>query len=145
MKKLACVGVMLLLCLSACGEKNAEEQIRRGLAEIQEAVEDKNNAGVRKHLSEYFRAGKDGVYTMGKKDVRAALAGYFLRHKNITVKLTKIEIELNQNDEKSAKMKALALILGAENLLPDNADLIRVEGEWVEEAGEWRLKSFGWH
>ncbi len=68
---------------------------------------------------------------------------YFRRHRNLSVTLTNLEIDMAA-DEEGAQVRAVALVTGAESLLPDAANLYRVESDWHQVGDHWRFYRISW-
>lgn len=130
----------MLLLLAACGGAGPEEEIRENIAFMQEAVEARESGAAVKYLAEHF-AGAHGV---DKQALRRILIAQFMRHQNINVAITKLDISVNEYNPVTARMSAVVLVTGAEGLLPRDGELINVSGDWELHEGEWLLVSAHW-
>ena len=142
--------VSLLICMTlfamvSCTNRSDEHQIHSNIATMVESLNAKNNAGVRKYLSEFFLGGERGRSKIGKADARKLLTGYFLRYKNVHVAVSDVSVKLDALDNHRAQMTATVLLAGAENLLPDSAGRYSLVGTWENEEGAWRLIVLEWY
>jgi hypothetical protein len=134
------LGVLGILLLAGCGGKGPEAEIRANIASMQQAVEAKESGAAVEYLAEHFT----GSHGLDKQGLRRILMAHFLRHKNINVAITRLDITVNEYNPVSARMEAVVAVTGAEGLLPRAGDLINVGGDWELHEGEWLLVSAEW-
>src|SRR5688572_19419890 len=125
-------SLCLLLFLAACGGAGPEAEIRENIAFMQDAVEAKDSGAVVRYLAEHF----SGTHGIDKRDLRRMLMAHFMRHKNINVAITRLDIIVNEYNPVTAQMNAVVIVTGAEGLLPQNGEMINVSGDWELHAGE---------
>lgn len=130
----------LILLLAACGGAGPEAEIRANIASMQEAVEARESGGAVKYLAEHFT----GSHGADKQALRRILMAQFLRHQNINVAITRLDISVNEYNPVTARMNAVVLLTGADGLLPRDGELINVSGDWELHEGEWLLVSAQW-
>ncbi|MEM7280695.1 MAG: hypothetical protein AAF438_03540 [Pseudomonadota bacterium] len=134
-------GLLLLsLLLTACAKPPAEEIIREHMDGIQQAVEAKKSRDVLQFLKEDFL----GNNHVDKLEVRRILVAQFLRHNNISVVFSSLDVEYRPELPYRATMTGLVAVTGAENLLPDDGRLLSIDGTWGLVEDEWRLETLNW-
>lgn len=130
----------MILLLTACGGAGPEQEIRENIASMQEAVEARESGAAVKYLAEHFT----GAHGVDKQGLRRILIAQFMRHQNINVAITKLDISVNEYNPVTARMSAVVLLTGAEGLLPRDGELINVSGDWELHEGEWLLVTAQW-
>lgn len=130
----------MILLLAACGGAGPEAEIRENIASMQQAVEARESGAAVEYLAEHFT----GAHGVDKQGLRRILMAQFMRHKNIRVTITNLDISVNEYNPVTASMSAVVLVTGAEGLLPRDGDLINVSGDWELHEGEWLLVSAHW-
>jgi hypothetical protein len=133
-------GLVYLLLLAGCGSEGPEAEIRANIASMQQAVEAKESGAAVEYLAEHFA----GSHGLDKQGLRRILMAHFLRHRKISVALTRLDISVNEYNPVSAQMEAVVAVSGAQGLLPQDGDLISVSGDWELHEGEWLLVSAHW-
>ena len=128
------------MLLSSCSKTPPVEAIENNLAVIQAAIEAKNNGDVMEHILDSFR----GNEHLDKTNLRKLLAAHFLRHKNINVVVTTMQVEHNPKSPFYAYMHGLVAITGAEHLLPEDGRIFKVSGQWELHDGDWLLAKLDW-
>ena len=142
-----CQNLNLLLCtlltvfaISACTRPPAEEAIRIVIAEIESAVEEKNSRAITRHLSQDFIAND----SMDKHQLRQYLAMHFLGQNNISVVITRLDIEHSESNPYYATMNAVAAVTGAERFIPDDGRLVSITADWQYQDKNWVITRVNW-
>lgn len=135
---------VLMLCCSCSGDADPETEIRQAVAELQQALESGNNADFRQHLAESFLGGHEGRRDIDRDEVRAMLAGYFLRYRNIGVVIPTLQVEVDEYEPSLAYMRGTAGLSGGNARLPETAKLYTFEGQWRYLDSRWQLIQFSW-
>lgn len=130
----------LLLLLASCGTSDPETAIRANIAATQKAVEAKESGKAVRYLADDF----SGTAGIDKRGVQRILLAQFIQHKNINVAITRLDITVNEHNPVTARMEAVVIVTGAEDLLPQNGELLNVTGDWELHDGEWLLVSAQW-
>ena len=142
MKKiLPIVTVSLTLLLTACFSPPAEdtEIIAATIRELAEAAQERNTRRVNRHISEDFELTLGGQ-EMSRDDTRRMMTAIFMRHRNITVVLTNVQVEIDPGSSRRAQARFNALVTGGSGgILPETAQLYRVESDWELTNGDWML------
>jgi hypothetical protein len=66
---------------------------------------------------------------------------YFRQNPRISITVYDQDIRL---DGEQADVSLKALLLGAQQLLPERAQRVEVEMRWRKQAGEWKLSRLRW-
>ena len=133
------------LLLGACSSpEDPEQQIRDNIAAMQTALAERDNSGFREHLAESFIGAGRAQRTMYKDDVQKMLAGYFLRYKEIKILVTLLSVELDEVQPGLATTNATVALAGGQRGMPDSARLYKVNGQWQNFDGEWKMTRFEW-
>jgi len=134
------VSIVLLLLQQGCGSPPAEQAIRDTIDKIEQGLEDKSSRAVSSHLSESFTIDQ----RTDKKGARAMLAGYFLRYKTIELVLTNLEVTVNERDPRRASSVSTAVLLGAQNQLPERGQVYKLTAQWQLQGSDWLLVELSW-
>lgn len=137
---LSVTTLAFLVFAGACSRTPPEEAILSNIKSMQQAAENKEARGAVKYLADNF-SGNRGI---DKTGLRRILAGVFLRHQNINVAITRMDIEVKTEDPFSAIMNGVVILTGAENILPQDGRVYKVTGEWQLQDDEWILVRAQW-
>ncbi len=130
--------LVLVAVLSAgCSRPPPEEALRETIAAMAAAAEARDADALAEHVAVDF-AGPGG---MDRDGLRRTAALIWLRSRAVGVTLGPLEVEVTGEH---ARAGFSAATRGGEGLLPDSANLYRVETAWRIEGGEWRLISAEW-
>ena len=138
------LAASLVFILSACGKTPPEEAIGKNMDELQLAIQEKDNGGVRGYLSSQFRGFGERGTQLDVNNVRQYLAGIFLRYRNINVLISNTRIAVEEYDPFRATSTSSVVVTGAEGLIPDTARVYQVKGSWALEDDEWKLLEVSW-
>ncbi len=130
--------MLALLAGIGCRKTPPEEAIRAAIGQLQAAAEARDMGAVLDPVAEDF-VGPQG---MDRKAFRQTLALVSLRNEKIGVDLGPMEVALF-GDRATASF-TVATRGGSGGLLPDRAQVYRVETGWRLEGGEWKLISAKW-
>lgn len=138
--------VLSVFLISGCSHPPSEEGLRTNVAEIQQAISERNNGDVMQHVSTLFSgrsevAGGSG-YRLDRKGLRKLLTGYFLRYQQLEVVITSMEVEIHDGVE--ATVSGKALLLGMNNILPEDGRVFNFDSTWLVEEGDWRVVELTW-
>jgi hypothetical protein len=135
----AAIAVIFFM-LAACDKTPPEEAILANIKASQKAVENRDAGDAVKYLADNF----SGNRGMDKQELRRMLAVIFLRHKNINVVITRMDIKINEYDPSTATMEGVVVATGADRLLPSDGRIFKVNGDWVLQNDEWKLAKISW-
>lgn len=134
------LGLLIWFGMVSCTETPAEEAIRANIKSMQQAAEDKSPRKAVEFLADNF-TGNQGI---DKTGLRRLMAVIFLKHQNINVVISRLDIEVNQQDPYSAGMSAVVIVSGAQNILPQDGRIYQITGEWQYIDGDWMLVHALW-
>jgi len=132
------VVVLALLLLCGCKHPAPEEALRRNIAEMQEAVSDRDAGALSDGIAPDF-IGPNG---MGREDAGRLARVIFLRNKHVGVTLGPLDVAMREGGA-TVKFTA-ALTGGGGGLLPDNGQVYDVTTTWRQDGDEWVLLSADW-
>lgn len=138
-------ALSLLLLLSACTEPvGPEAQIRANIMAMETALAERSNGDFMQHLSASFSGGRSGQEAFDREGAQKMLALYFLRYRNIEVLVSQVDVEIDLYQPALAQATASVALAGGERLIPSSAGLYRVETQWQDFDGEWKLVQLRW-
>jgi len=134
------LSVVLLALLVLCGCKRAapEEALRRNIAQMQEAVSERDAGALSDGIAPDF-IGPNG---MGREDAGRLARVVFLRNKHVGVTLGPLDVAMREGGA-TVKFTA-ALTGGAGGLLPESGQVYDVTTGWRMADGEWKLVTAEW-
>jgi ketosteroid isomerase-like protein len=133
------VALLLAMLLIGCRKTPPEEAIRAAIGQMQTAAESRDVGAILEPIAEDF-AGPGG---MDRKAFRQYVALVSLRNEKVGVDLGPMEVKLF-GDRATATFTAAARGGSAGGLLPDQAQVYRVDTAWRLDEGEWKLISATW-
>lgn len=130
--------VVLLGAATACSRPPPEERLRTALADMQQALEDREPARFMEHVAADF-VGNAGV---DRDALQQMVRGQLLLNQRIDLVLGPAEVELRED---GASVGFSALVAGGGGrLLPERGGAWQVTTGWREEDGRWRLHYARW-
>lgn len=135
------IGTLLwagLLLLAACGRTPPEEQLRKAVAGLEQAIEARDASQLDERLAEDFA----GVEGMDREQARRMAQLMFLRHPKVGVSTGPLTIQVQGA---RASVEFVASVSGGSGaMLPDAMQMYRVQTGWRQHGSEWRLVSAQW-
>jgi len=142
-RSVSLVGVVWVIV--ACSHPAPEDGIREAVEQIETALAEHDNAGIREHLTADFLGGPEAdAHRLDRRGVQRLLAAYFLRYKNIGVVVTAIQVKPLAHDPNQAWSEATVVLTGAEGVIPDTGRAYSVRGLWQYSDGVWELARLTW-
>ena len=132
------VWLVLALVLAACGGDDPAAALKRGIGEMERAVEARKPNEFLQHVTEDF-TGNDGQ--VDKRVLHGLLVSQLLGDQNVTVTLGPLDVHLHDADH--ATVKVSALVLGG-RWLPERGQTLMIKSGWKREGGEWRCYVANW-
>lgn len=146
MKKLAILGLSLLLMACGGDDGSPEAQIKAIIADMEAAAEARNRRGVSERISEDFSSPEGG----SKKEVNNLIRAYLLRNQSINIVTVIHAMQAISSQEYrvdlSAFMAAKSVDLNSEAGRL-KADRHRFNLTFVDDSGkgDWKLRSATWN
>lgn len=134
----AWMACAMALMLAGCARPAPEEALRAAVGEVHGAIEGRDAAALRRHLSADFI----GPHGMDRDQARRTAAVYMLRHEKVLFTLGPLDVDL-QDSHATVRFTA-ALTGGSGFLVPERGNVYKVETGWRLEGADWRLTSARW-
>lgn len=126
--------------LFSCSKSAPEEAIMANIKSMQQGLEERSLS----QSLEFVAVNFVGSHGLDKAALQRILVGQFLRHQNITVLITRLEVTVHPSDPYSAKMEGVVAATGAERFLPQDGRVYKVRGDWQLLDDEWMLVRLEW-
>jgi hypothetical protein len=130
-----------LAAMSGCHKKTEEDKVKEVITDIQAASEAKDIGKIVKSISKTYHDPRGNDYN----SIKAALLGYFFRHRKIHVYLTNMEVSVQGA---SAKAAFQAVFSGGKSgsggMLPEELGVYSFEVSFLKESGRWMVASANW-
>lgn len=137
---LSVILVCIAQLLSGCDKAPDIEKIEQNLADMQEAVENKEFTAIREHLHESFIA-NDRLDTT---EVKRLLQMYSFRHQSIDVAVLASETMMDPTYSDRAETTASVVVTGSSGLLPSDGSARTVKIEWIKQSADWKVIKAEW-
>jgi ketosteroid isomerase-like protein len=136
----AIAGALLAVALFAagCGRSDPEQELRKTIAAMARAVEQREPANFLDTVADDF-ARESGAF--GKQDARRVLAGAYMRNEKITVSAIVTDVRV-EGDRASARVKVFAT--GGAGLMPERGQTWDFDSAWRREKGRWKVFNAEW-
>jgi hypothetical protein len=126
-----------LLILVGCGKRDDANRIAEAIVDMQQGIEQKQANVISAHLAPDFQATGE----QGAANIQVLMPYYFRQHRHISVYVRNQEIRVTGD---RADVTLEALLLGRENLLPDQGQRFLVAMRWGKINDEWKLNRLKW-
>ncbi|MBI5886196.1 MAG: hypothetical protein HZB85_06400 [Deltaproteobacteria bacterium] len=139
--------IILVLCagiVAACSKPKTDvDFVKDAITQAAKAAEDKDVAGVMKHISKDFRTDDGG----DRNTVKGILVGQLLNEGSISIFIREMDVEVT--GDKAAAHLRLVMTRGAPvkslaDVPRDAADAYRFEMIFRKEDGSWRAVTAAW-
>jgi len=132
----------LLLCvaflmLAGCDKRDDAKRIADAIAVMQQGIEQKQAKVIAARLTQDFQATGE----QGTTNIQVLMPYYFRQHRHISVFISNQEIRVTGD---RADVTLEALLLGGENLLPDQGQRYAVAMRWRKLNDDWKLNRLKW-
>jgi hypothetical protein len=131
------LALMLCSLLAACAEEPAEQQLRRQLQTMQDAIENKQAGDFLDIVADEYRDKQGG----NKQSLKKLMLFHMLRNRKIGVYLANVQVEVTGQ---TAEITMQAGLTGGQGILPDRARLYKVITRWRYTSGDWLLYYAEW-
>jgi len=137
--------LLLTLSITACSRySEPEAQIAANVQAMETALDERDRGDFMRHLARSFTGRNPNGGSMSREEAEKMLMLYFLRYRKVGVLVTQLEIEIDLYEPNLATTSAAVVLSGGEQLLPDSAGLYRVNGQWQNYDGDWKLTRLDW-
>lgn len=124
----------------ACGRTPDEELIAQHVADMREAVENKDFTEISGHLHPEFTANNH----MDTEEVKRLLQVYSLQHRKIGITIVDSATTMDPVYPDRAETTLSVVVTGSSGLLPSDGSVRRVTLTWVNESGDWQVGRASW-
>ena len=111
---------------------------------MEEALAERDNGAFMDHLAASFSGGRAGEENLDRDAAQRLLVLYFLRYRNIELLVSQVDVAVDLYEPALAASSARVALAGGAQRLPDSAGLYRVEGQWQNFDGRWKLTRLTW-
>lgn len=136
--------LLIFLCgwlLVSCSRTDPQVELDNTVSQLQTALEAKNANDVLDLLYPGFYAQQP---SNNADWVKQTMTVMFFRYKNIKIIALKKQNTIDPNQSDRALTEAEVTVTGAEGLIPNRADFYRVQMEWRQVDGKWKLYRMHW-
>lgn len=127
-----------LAMMAGCSRTPPEQELRRAVADLEQAIESRDVSRLVDGLSEDFA----GVEGMDRQQARRLAQGMFLRHPTISINTGPMTIQVQ---DQRASIEFVASVAGGSGaMLPDSMQMYRVKTGWRREGSQWLLVGAQW-
>jgi len=144
-RSLAIVLLLALGCMhSACHKETEEDKVRKVVAAMQTATEEKKIMAVQEHVSRSYRDPQGNDF----EAIKGLFNFYFFRHRTVGVFIPSLEVSVN-GPSATAKFHAVLTAKGIDGesaslLLPDALGAYNFDVSFRQEEGAWKIVSAKW-
>ncbi len=133
----------LFLSLPACQKENEQDRVKKIIATVQKAAEEKDIRKIINNLSRNYRDSKGNDYD----GIKGLLLAYFFRHQKIHVFIP--DIEVNIEDSRARAVFQAVLTGGSKtetvtDIFPESLGMYAFEVSLIKESGDWKVISAQW-
>jgi hypothetical protein len=134
----------LLVLIPVCYLETEQDRVRKVIATIQKAAEEKDIRKVVNSLSKTYSDPQGFTYDT----IKGLLLGYFFRHQNIHVYITNLDVTV---DDSVGRAVFQAVLSGgnktgsATDILPEALGMYAFDASFKKEDGEWKVSSAKWN
>lgn len=132
-----------VLLLSACHKPTEEDKVRKVVADIQKAAEEKSIRTILDRVSKTYRDPQGNDY----EGVKGLLAFYFFRHQSVSVFLPSLDVTVTDTAARAVFQAVLTGRGGGESAAPVFPEALGVydfDVAFAKEEGGWKVTSAVW-
>ena len=131
------LALTLLLGLAGCGPSSPDARLNQAIADFQNAIEERDRSAVLALLHPEFTAQDEYDSEWAERTLQLM----FLRNQRIGVLVTSQQTDIDPGYPERADSSALT---GAERFIPNSAGQYDLTLVWLDDDGEWLLRSLDW-
>jgi len=128
---------------AACNKETEEDRVRKVIAGMQKAVEEKQVTAVLEHVSRSYQDPQGNNYD----GIKGIFAFYFLRHRAVSVSIPSLDITVTNDMARVVFQAILAGREGGESagaILPDALGVYQFNVVLRKEGDAWKVLSATW-
>jgi hypothetical protein len=145
MKKGLFIVVVFGLCISmpACPKESEQDRVKKAIAAVQKAAEEKDIRKIIDSLSKSYRDPEGNDYN----SIKGLLLAYFFRHQKIHVFIPDIAVNI---EDSHARAVFQAVLTGGSkteavtDIFPESMGMYEFDVSLAKEFGDWKVTSAQW-
>jgi len=139
----AIIICLVVLALAGCQKESEQDKIRKLIATVQKAAEEKDIKKIRSIISENYKDPQGNNYG----SVNNLLLAYFFRHQKISIYMTSLNISVKGESARAgfqAVLTAQSSSGSAPSVLPESLGVYAFDVSFRKESGDWKVVSAAW-
>ncbi|UJJ30116.1 hypothetical protein [Halopseudomonas maritima] len=134
------LALTLLLGLAGCGPSSPDARLNQAIEDFQSAIEERDRSAVLALLHPEFSAQDEYDTEWAGRTLQLM----FLRNQRIGVLVTSQQTDIDPGYPERADSSARVTLTGAERFIPNSAGQYDLKLVWLDDDGEWLLRSLDW-
>lgn len=136
----AVFAMLALMTLLGCSKQDPQNALEQAAQELQDAIAARQTGKAMERIHADFQ----GANGMDRQQTRQMMTGMFLRYQNIGLLVVGRECQLDKGFYDRGHCSARVGVSGAQGLIPERADLYKVDTSWQLAGKEWQLREISW-
>ncbi len=137
------VLIILFVSIPACHKESEQDRVKKVIATVQKAAEEKDIRRIIDSLSKSYRDPEGNDYN----SIKGLLLAYFFRHQKIHVFIP--DIAVNIEDFRARAVFQAVLTGGSKteavtDIFPESMGIYEFDVSFVKESGAWKVASAQW-
>lgn len=133
-------GILVMMGLAGCGKQDPQSALDEAAQRLEDAISARQTGKAMELLHSDFQ----GAYGMDRQQARQRLTGTFLRYQKIGLLVVGRECWLDKGFYDRGHCTARVGVTGAQGLIPERAELYRVQTLWQQQGKDWLLREISW-
>ena len=134
------VTLLLIALLAGCSKQDPESALKAAATALEQGISQRQPKAVMQLLHQDF----NGRHGLDRKTAHQQMLALFLRYKNIGVLVVNRQCQLDKGFYDRGHCSARVGISGAQGLIPERAELYRVNSTWQLQGKNWLLLELDW-
>ncbi|MCX7959036.1 MAG: hypothetical protein N3B13_08310 [Deltaproteobacteria bacterium] len=132
-----CLIFVMCFTFSCKKEMSPEEKIRAQIEEIRDYANKRQIGKIMEYISPDYK----DAYGNRRETIKGILIQNLMFRKNVRVIIKDINVQIEQND---AAAQIGLFVKEGEGIIPDNADIIKIEVRLIRSGSVWLITSAHW-
>lgn len=138
--KLLLPALLSVALLGGCSKQDPGSALEAAATALEQGISKRQPKAVMKLLHQDFT----GSHGMDRQAAHQQMLALFLRYQNIGVLVVNRQCQLDKGFYDRGHCSARVGISGAQGLIPERAELYRVDTTWQLQGGDWQLLKLEW-
>lgn len=134
------LAILALAVGVGCSKQDPQNALEQAAQELQDAIAARQTGKAMERIHADFQ----GANGMDRQQTRQIMTGMFLRYQNIGLLVVGRECQLDKGFYDRGHCSARVGVSGAQGLIPERADLYKVDTSWQLAGKEWQLREISW-